>query len=163
MQVKLSKSPIALVWSGLAAALGIVLLAAAGAADQSGQQASGMDAFDFRFQLENYPPPNEAQIWKLLEGSRAQQQPGGKILVTDAKLKIFNTNGALLLLAETPQCVLDSVEHSVSSSNTLQIRTTDGQLLHEGEGFYMRTNSDLIISNGVHTVIQPTPSKPRKP
>jgi hypothetical protein len=163
MQVKPSTKPIAFLCGSLAVALGIVLLTSVGAADPADQVASGMDAFDFRFQLENYPPPNEAQIYKLLEGSRAQQQAGGKILVTDAKLKIFNTNGALLLLAETPQCVLDSVEHSVSSSNTLQIRTTDGQLLHEGEGFYMRTNSDLIISNSVHTVIKPTPSKPRKP
>ena len=119
-----------------------------------------MEASDFKYQIENYPPPNEAQIKTLLEGARAKAQSAGMILITEAKLKTFSTNGTLEMLAQTPKCTLDSVQKTVSSSGPLQIETTDGRFLLEGEGFLLQqTNSQLIISNRVHTVLRSEPGK----
>jgi hypothetical protein len=119
------------------------------------QDFSGMEARDFKYQLENYLPPNEAQVKTLVEGAKAQAQSAGMILITEAKLKTFSTNGTLEVLAQSPKCTLDSVQKVVSSEGPLKIETTDGRFLLEGEGFLLQqTNSQLIISNRVHTVIR---------
>ena len=119
-----------------------------------------MDASDFKFQWENYPPPNEAQVKTLLEGAKAQAQSAGMILITEARLKTFSTNGTLEMLAQSPKCTLDSVQKVVSSAGPLKIETTDGRFLIEGEGFLLQqTNSQLTISNRVHTVLRSEPGK----
>ena len=147
---------------GLLAALALTIAAlsdtARGSEKPHIQDLSGMEASDFKYQIENYPPPNEAQIKTLLEGAKAQAQSAGMILITEAKLKTFSTNGTLEMLAQSPKCMLDSVQRTVSSSNSLQIETTDGRFLLEGEGFLLQqTNSHLIISNRVHTVLRSEP------
>jgi lipopolysaccharide export system protein LptA len=130
-------------------ALGVVLLA--GAARE--QPVPGVEAVDFKVQLENYAPPYEAQPRTLLESAKVQPQPGGLILMTDAQLKAFSTNGTLELLALSPHCDFDSVRRTVSSPGPLQLHTGDGRFFTEGLGFlWDQTNSTLLISNHVHTV-----------
>jgi len=75
-------------------------------------------------------------------------------LVTEAKLQTFRENGDGELVVETPQCVHDRDERSVSSAAPLHAQTADGKFLIEGEGFlWLQTNSSLTVSNRVHTTI----------
>jgi hypothetical protein len=161
MPVKFSIPSGVLIFSGAAAALALALFAAGVRADET----NGMEALDFKVQLENFPPPNETQVKTLLEGARARPLPEGMILLTDAKLRTYNTNGALEMLAQAPQCIFDSVQHTVSSTGYLYIQTINGKFSLEGEGFLLQTNSDLIVSNLVRTAVQNTntTAKSRKP
>ncbi|HHY85412.1 MAG TPA: hypothetical protein GYA07_07735 [Verrucomicrobia bacterium] len=152
--------------TGVLAALaaGYLSLARAGAGQpnaarselETGVKAQGAD---FRVQLENHPPPHAAQVKTLLRGATAEQQSGGLILVTDAALEDFGTNGTLKMQAYSPVCVFDVMQRTISSTGLLQIRTADDRLFIQGEGFLLRTNTDgslshLTVSNRVHTVIR---------
>jgi hypothetical protein len=113
---------------------------------------------NFLVQLENYPPPNETQVKTQLEGAKAEQLPGGLFLITDGKLKNFSTNGVLIMLVETPQCVFDMTRRTVSSSAPLRASSTDGNFFLEGQGFILtQSNSVLSITNRVRTVIRNLP------
>lgn len=139
--------------SGTASRCALVLLLFIGTA--GAQQPAGVEAMDFKLELENYAPPYEAQPRTLLESAKVQPQPGGKILLTDAKLKTFSTNGTLELLAQSPQCSFDSTRRTASSPMPLQLHTGDGRFFTEGEGFlWDQTNSSLVISNRVHTTLR---------
>ena len=134
---------------GFPTATGLLLLASTA----RGQQMAGVEAMDFKIQLENYAPPFEAQPRTLLESAKVQPQQGGKILMTDAKLKTFSTNGTLELLAQSPQCIFDSNQRTASSPEPLQLETGDRRFFTEGQGFlWDQTNSTLLISNRVHTI-----------
>jgi hypothetical protein len=118
---------------------------------------------DFRVP-EYYDPPHETQMKSLLEGGEAEPMPGGMILLRALKLRTFSETGQPQIVVEAPQCVFNSTEREVSSAGSLQVRTANGQFQLEGEGFLWRqTNSNLIISNRVHTIIRKTPDKPLKP
>ena len=134
---------------GVASALGFALFSGTAA----GQQMTGVEAMDFKIELENYTPPFEAQPKTLLESAKVQPQPGGIILLTEAKLKTFSTNGTLELLAQSPHCTFDSNRRIASSPGPLQLQTGDGRFFTEGQGFlWDQTNSSLVISNRVHTI-----------
>jgi hypothetical protein len=113
---------------------------------------------------EYYDPPHETQMKTLLQGAQAEPGPEGRILITDVKLKRFAEDGQLQMTVEAPQCVFDSVRRAVSSPGPLHVRSTDGKLNLEGDGFlWEQTNSNLIISNRVHTVLRSVPGKPSTP
>src|SRR5262245_26127599 len=95
-------------------------------------QVGGMEATDFKVQLENYPPPNEAQTRTLLEGAKARPASDGQILLTDARLKRFTTNGVLGLIAQAPECIFDTMDRSISSTGRLHVQTADGKFTLEG-------------------------------
>jgi hypothetical protein len=114
----------------------------------------GFEGTDFKVPLENFAPPNETQIKTLLEGAKAQPGSNGKIVLTDARLTTFNTNGILETLTTAPSCVFDSVDHTLSSSGPLRMQTADKKFVLEGMGFLIQTNSVLIISNRVRTLVQ---------
>jgi hypothetical protein len=146
------------------AAIAVLVSSAFGQARQTkrDQQVASGEATDFKVHLEDYEPPNETQVKTLLEGARAQLLPasGGRILFTDAKLSSFATNGALQRFAETPECVFDSVRKTISSAGILHVQTADRKLFLQGEGFLLQvTNTSLIISNKVHTIIRRPPGK----
>jgi hypothetical protein len=123
---------------------------------------TGPEMLDFKANLENHPPPNESQVKFLLEGARAQPH-SGQIWITDAKLTSYRTNGALEIEAETPRCIFDSAQKTVSSREFVQVHTADHRYLLEGEGFLLQqTNSQLTISNRVHTVIRNATARPPK-
>jgi hypothetical protein len=127
------------------------------------QQVTSSVGLGFNAQLETYPPPHEMQIKTSLEGEKAEPQSGGHILLTEAKLKSFATNGVLEMQAHAPQCIFDTMQRTVSSTGRLQIQMVNGRFLVEGKGFLMQTNGSLILSNQVHTVIRNFPGKFSKP
>ena len=128
------------------------------------QQPAHAELKDFKAALESYPPPNEMQPKTLLEGTTATPLTNGWYLLTDVKLQMFNTNGSLEIVAQSPQCYFDSVTRLVSSSNHLQIRRADGSFIMEGDGFLLQqTNFNLIISNHVHTFIRYAPGQTMNP
>jgi len=124
------------------------------------QQAAHAELKDFKAALESFPPPNETQPKTLLEGTTAVPLTNGWFLLTGVKLQMFNTNGSLEIVAQSPQCYFDSVTRLVTSSNHLQIRRADGSFILEGDGFLLQqTNFNLIISNHVHTFIRYAPGQ----
>jgi hypothetical protein len=129
----------------------------------SAQQVTGMEASSFRVQLETYPPPHQTQLKTSLEGSKAEPQPGGKVILSQPKLNSFSTNGLLEMQARSSSCVFDTLLRSVSSTNILQVEMASGRFYTEGRGFMMTSNSVIILSNQVHTVIRPGPRKASKP
>jgi lipopolysaccharide export system protein LptA len=137
----------------LAASLGLLLLFASKglAATQE-----GIVVRDFRVSPEFYPPPNGRQMKFLLEGETARPVSDGRYIVTKAKLQNFRQDGKLEMLVETPECYYTEKARSIDSPGALKVQTGEGGFLIEGEGFLWRqTNSTLLISNRVHTVVQP--------
>src|SRR5437868_259919 len=106
----------------------------------------GFEGTDFKVPLENFAPPNEDRIKTLLEGAKAQPLANGKIVLIDAKLTTFNTNGVLETLTTALRCIFDSENHTISSSGPLQMQTADRKFFLEGLGFLIQTNSVLIVS-----------------
>lgn len=112
----------------------------------------------------HYPPPNQVRMKSLLEGAQAQALNATQYLVTEAKLQTFQTNGHRELLVETPQCIYNSAQRSVSSSETLRVSAGEGKFSIAGEGFlWQQTNASLalsnsaglVISNQVHSIVHP--------
>jgi lipopolysaccharide export system protein LptA len=111
---------------------------------------------------EYYDPPHETQMKSMLEGARAQRQPDGRYLVTKAKWRTFRVTGEGELTAETPECVYNPSQRTVSSAGPLHVKTADGKFSIDGEGFrYQQTNSTLVVSNRVHTILHPELLQPQ--
>src|SRR6266446_1395764 len=111
-----------------------------------------------------YPPPHEKQLKSLLTGARAQPQPGGIYLITDAKFETFLEDGRREMLVEAPQCLYDARgDESVHSEGPLSVKTADGKFSIAGDGFRWQTNSSLFISNRVHTIVHPELLQPQAP
>ena len=105
---------------------------------------------------EYYPAPNETQMKSLLEGASVQPQPDGRVLVTEAKYRTFRTNSEVELSVEAPQCFYDQDQRTISSSGPLHMQIANGLFSIEGEGFlWQQTNSMLMVSNRVHTILHP--------
>ena len=105
---------------------------------------------------EPYPPPHETQTKSLLEGGRALPQPGGKSFLSEGVvLRTFSETNTPQLIVKCDDCVYDSKTREVNSAGRIQMQTADGKFTIEGIGFFWRqTNSSLVISNQVHTLIQ---------
>ena len=128
----------------------------------AGQQASTR-VKDFNWP-EFYDPPHQNQMKLLLAGAEAQPQPNGKFLIKELKLETYRENGEREVTVVAPECVYDSAHRVANSAGRLQVRTGDGQFAIEGEGFlWQQTNSTLIISNRVHTIVRPGPRKAGPP
>ena len=106
---------------------------------------------------EAYDAPNQSQLKFLIEGTRAEILDKDRTLITTAKLQTFRIDGEAEFLVTTPQCVHNAATESIGSPGPLRVQTADGKFTIEGEGFlWKQTNSSLIISNRVHTIIEPT-------
>ena len=105
--------------------------------------------------VEYYKPPHDAQMKSLVQGSKGL--PDGHMLkVNDLKLQIFSEQNERQLLVEAPECSYDEHERSAYSPGHLRAQSGKGELTIEGEGFlWQQTNSSLVISNNVHTLIRP--------
>jgi hypothetical protein len=116
---------------------------------------------------EYYPPPNQNQLKWLLTGSNAVPQGTiTRLLLDHVNLATFRANGARDLQFQAVSCLFDSTQRTVSSGERIKVQTADGRLLIEGTGFcWQSTNSSIIISNQVHTIIKrgPTPAASDKP
>ena len=95
------------------------------------------------------------QMKWMLEGTRIDPQPDGRILITDAKYRTLRETGEGDMAVQAPQCFYDRDQRSINSSGPIHVQTADGRFSIEGEGFlYQQTNSTLQVSNRVHTIIQ---------
>ena len=105
---------------------------------------------------EYYPPPHDTQMKSMLEGAQADGQPDGRYLITEAKWRTFGLTGEGELNAKAPQCFYDQRQRTVSSAGPLHVETADERFFIDGEGFlYRQTNSTLLVSNRVHTILHP--------
>jgi hypothetical protein len=113
-------------------------------------------ASDFN-SVEYFGAPHQQDIKRLFSGAEAQPLPGGLLLVKQVKIEMFDLSGKLQLVAEAPECVYDPVNVVANSPGEVQVRTGDGQLKIQGEGFLWRQNDSIFtISNEVETVIDRT-------
>jgi len=113
-------------------------------------------ASDFN-SVEYFEPPHQQEIKCWLSGAEADPLAGGLLLVKEFKIEKFNIDGKLQLIAQAPQCIYDPINGVASSPGELHMRTGDGQLQIDGEGFLWRqSDSFLTISNQVQTVIKKT-------
>jgi lipopolysaccharide export system protein LptA len=105
---------------------------------------------------EPYPPPHETQTKSLLEGGKGVLLPGGKTLLSDGvTLRTFSETNTPQIIVKIRECIYDTTTHSVNSAGPIEMQTADGKFTIEGTGFlWQQTNSSLIISNNVHTMIQ---------
>jgi hypothetical protein len=118
------------------------------------QQSGGSHASDFS-SVEYFEPPHAQQMKSRLSGAAASPQAGGLLVIKKLKLEMFDTNGTTEAVVEAPDCVYDTMNGAASSPGHLQLRTGDGNLRIEGDGFLWRqTNQWLTISNHVQTVIK---------
>lgn len=113
--------------------------------------------------LEYFEQPNQTQVKSRLTGTEAQPR-GGLLFIKQPKLETFYTNGSPQAVVEAPECVYDDQHKTVNSAAHLRMRTGDGRLRTEGDGFLWRQDdSFLTISNHVYTLIKASLWKPTKP
>lgn len=119
-------------------------------------QSAGNDTIKkFKAPLEYFDPPYELQVKSYLEGAEAEPQGDGLILLRDAKLQTFQTNGTPEMTVTTPKCIFNMKDQTVNSAGPFQMWTSDNALLQEGVGFFWeKTNSEFIISNSVQTTVR---------
>jgi lipopolysaccharide export system protein LptA len=105
----------------------------------------------------HFPPPHEQQMQSLLRGGEARPLPGERFRCSaGVELDTFLKTGETNLVVQTPECIVDQRRKAVNSSGPLKVQTAGSRFLIEGTGFLWRqANSSLIISNDVHTVVQP--------
>jgi hypothetical protein len=135
----------------LVAGAGLLFAVASGVrAQQNGlQHASNFTSTEY------YGPTNHQQVKSILSGAEALPQPGGLLIIKQLKLEMFNPDGRLEWVVEAPECVYDTFKGVANSPGHLQVRTGDGKIRTDGDGFLWRQSEQkLNISNNVCTVIE---------
>jgi hypothetical protein len=102
-----------------------------------------------------YGPTNHQQIKSILSGAEALPQPGGLLIIKQLKLEMFNPDGRLEWVVNAPECVYDTFKGVANSPGHLEVRTGDGKIRTDGDGFLWRqSDQKLTISNNVCTVFE---------
>jgi lipopolysaccharide export system protein LptA len=119
------------------------------------------------------PYHEETELKALFTGQEAKPLPGGKIFVTQFGMKTFRDGDKekIELIIEAPECVFDRSSFTASSPGALRVSTPATNFVISGEGFLcQQTNSFLVISNDVRTILQKdaqawrkTPPQPPSP
>jgi hypothetical protein len=143
-----------------AAATGLFFLAATGARAQSMPLDSLGVATNFS-SVTYFEPPHEQQVETRLTSVEAASLPGTLFDLKKMKVEQFNADGKLELVVEAPQCIYAPLDEVASSAGHLALNSGDGKFHVEGDGFlWTQTNSVLVISNHVRTVIEGTLAGP---
>lgn len=104
---------------------------------------------------EYHDAPNETRMKSLIKGLEAQPLPGGRYLIKQLRLELFDESGKPQAIVEAPECVYDAVKRTADSGGELRVDSGDGALSIQGTGFLWRQDeSTLTISNKVHTTIR---------
>ncbi len=105
---------------------------------------------------EYYGPPNQTRMRSFLEWAQGQPLTNDQYLITEPRLQTFSVQGERTMGVQAPQCVLDTRRGTLSSSGPMQAQLAEGKFSISGDGFLWRqTNSDLVISNHVRTLLHP--------
>ena len=139
-------------WAWLAAGAGLLLFAVAPGVRAQPNDVQRANNFT---STEYYGPTNHQQIKSILSGAEALPQPGGLLIIKQLKLEMFNPDGRLEWVVNAPECVYDTFKGVANSPGHLQVRTGDGKIRTDGDGFLWRqSDQKLTISNNVCTVFE---------
>jgi hypothetical protein len=116
---------------------------------------------DFRYS-EHYDrpmsPDNPTNALKvLIRGAEGQYLTNDQVRITTARIEHFPMNGkGTNLVATTPVCLFDPNDHSLTSTDRVEIIARDGAIEVNGNaGFrFDMTNTVLHVSNRVRTIIR---------
>lgn len=98
--------------------------------------------------------PNTGRLLAVLSGAGFKPLSLDKGFIRTVGVNYYDTGGRTNLLLQGLECIYDSRRQLAWSSNRLEVMSGDGRLRLEGRGFtWWQTNSDLAISNDVHTVL----------
>ena len=118
-------------------------------------QSTGLQHANNFISTEYYGATNQQQIKSILSGAEALPQPGGLLLIKQLRLEMFNPDGKLEWVVEAPECIYDTFKGVANSPGHLEVRTGDGKIRTDGDGFLWRQSEQkLNISNNVCTVIE---------
>jgi hypothetical protein len=138
--------------------LGAVLLALA-VMNSGAQQIPIAGAMSDFSSAQYFDPPHQQQMKSRISGAQAQQITEELWLIKQVKIEKFDVDGKLQIVAEAPECDYDRITAVANSPGELHIRSGDGQLRIDGEGFLWRQEESLLtISNQVQTVIKKGPA-----
>jgi len=85
---------------------------------------------------------------------RLRRNPAGAHRQT-AQARNLQLDGKLEIIILAPECIYDTLKGVANSPGHLQLRTGDGKILTEGDGFCGGQSEQLLtISNHVSTVIE---------
>lgn len=91
----------------------------------------------------------------IVQGAEAEPMSGNRYRIKQLSLKTFRVTGETETAAEAPECLYDSADRLVSSTNHVRLQTGDKRFLIEGDGFlWLQTNANFFISNRVHTIVR---------
>ena len=140
-----------IVRASLAAGAGLLFAIALGV----GAQQNGLQHASNFTSTEYYEPPHQRQIKSILSGAEALPQPGGWLIIKQLKLEMFSPDGRLEWVVNAPECVYDTFKGVANSPGHLEVRTGDGKIRTDGDGFLWRqSDQKLTISNNVCTVFE---------
>ena len=96
----------------------------------------------------------------LLMGAEGQYLSNEVFLVTQMRLEHYQPDGRTNVVAKAPQCLFDNEARVAWSTGRLEVIGINGGLTIEGnEGFQVSmTNSALVVSNRVRTVLRQDPN-----
>lgn len=102
-----------------------------------------------------FEPPNEQKVKMKLTGSEASPLPGGLLEVKRLQIESYDATGKTNAIIEAPQCIYSPLDGVANSAGHITMRTSDGKLHVEGDGFLWRqSDNSLTISNNVNTKFQ---------
>jgi hypothetical protein len=105
------------------------------------------------FKYPNYDAQN--RLKSMLTGEEAKPDLSGRVQIKKFRLETYRDDGQLDLVAEAPECTFDLATRTVSSAGELRAFTADERFSITGQGFrFAQTNSSLVISNRVRTLIR---------
>jgi hypothetical protein len=96
------------------------------------------------------------QLRGLILGVEADFLSSDLVAFKQMRLESYDPQGRTNLVAQAPHCWFDQRKRIASSPGRLEVRGAEDRLFIEGnEGFLFRmTNSSLVLSNRVRTVIR---------
>lgn len=139
--------------------LGVVALSLL-SSPTSGQLSRQLKARDVKFpEFYENPMTGKSQTNRLkglLMGTEGQYLSNELFLVTQMRLEHYQPDGKTNVIAKAPQCFFDNETHVAWSTGRLEVVGVGGTLRIEGrQGFQvMMTNSSLVVSNRVRTVLR---------
>lgn len=96
-------------------------------------------------------------VGATLETEGAGKARVERIRLKQVRLEQYGDDGRTNMIVEGRNCLFDPKTRAASSPDSFRLTTGGGRLVVEGIGFsWYHTNSHLVVSNRVHTVVSGT-------